>query len=440
MTEKIWDRISRLLFGRVPIEKNVDRTYAQHDDVNFTATIANRVATIAMLDSTVSIVGDSARAAFMREFLDSFVQDKMAVGAEVSLGTGDCLLKPWTDGQRIGVDIVANADFRVVESVGDFLKAVIIKADELKRGDKTYYRYEGQRLVDGDLYIDQMVYIGDVQLTRTEDWPEAWQEIKQTEIIPNVDGLLLGRYKCPTIKRDDVNSEQGVPVTYGLKNVLDEATKAYHRFTSEQEKGESMLFVDRTLFKADPVTGKRELPQGKNKLFQTVQGRDAGDMVREYAPSLRTADLSVGVDVNLKMLELLAGFSAGVLTAPTTNYATATEIKASLNQTYAFITRFRARLIKGTDELLRAVEVIANRNNLTPMGSWEVHYDWSSAYIESVEEQFSRLVTGLNVGAISPEEVRAYITDEALDVAKERVDELRAEAQAQIAAQMGDVV
>ncbi len=436
MTETIWKRIARLLFGKEPIDKADEKKYAQHDDINLTATIANRVATITMLDSVVSITGDSARAAFIKEFMDDYQQEKMGVGAEVALGTGDCLLKPWTDGQHIGVDIIENNNFRIIECVGDFLKSVIIKAGEIKRGGKVYSRYEGQRL-DGDrLYIDQLVYVGDSRLDNREEWPEAWRDIEETTEIPGCDALLLGRYKCPTVKRDDVNSEQGVPVTWGLKDVLDEAARAYKRFCEEQAKGESMLFVDRTLFRANQTTGERELPPGKEKLFQTVNGRDHGDLVREFAPSLRTAELEAGVSVNMKMLELLAGFSAGVLTSPTTNYATATEIKANLNQTYAFITKFRARIIKGTDELLKAVDIIADINNITPPGDYETHYDWSSAYIENVEEQFTRLIQGYNIGAISAAEVRAYITDEDIETASEHVAEIREAAQAQMAEMM----
>ena len=125
------------------------------------------------------------------------------------------------------------------------------------------------------------------------------------------------------------------------------------------------------------------------------------------------------------MLEILAGLSNGILTAPTTNFATATEMKASLQLTYAFITRFRKALVSGTDDLLYAIDVLMNINGITPVGEWESRYDWSSSYIENIEEQFNRLVVAQGIGAVSTGEVRAWVMDEDPEEAEEKVDEIR---------------
>ena len=75
-------------------------------NISVTAVIANKVATLAMQDSTITIEGESARAKFLQGFLDYYLGDRMDVAAEVALGTGDCIVKPYTDGKRLGVDIV----------------------------------------------------------------------------------------------------------------------------------------------------------------------------------------------------------------------------------------------------------------------------------------------------------------------------------------------
>lgn len=425
----IFQRIAER-FGLSVQPKNADRNYHEADNINLTAAVANRITTLTMLDSDIAIIGDNARAQFLAAFLEAYVADRMSVAAETCLGTGDCLVKPWTDGVHIGVDIVSNEDFRVCESIGNFVKSVIIRADKMQLANKTYTRYEGQRIEDVDgvpvLFIDQFVYCDTTELANTSEWPVAWQEIKQQDYIPNVDQLLLGRYKCPTVNREDVNSEAGVKVTYGLDPVMDYAAEAYVRFNEEQKKKESMLFVDRNLFRADE-NGNRILPPGKNKLFQSSNMRDSKSLVYEYSPDMRTDELEHGVEVNFKMLELLAGFSAGVLSTPTTSFATATEMKASLQLTYAFMTKFRKQLVKGTDELLRAVDIICNRNGITPMGVWEAKYDWSSSYIENLEEQFERLIQGEAIGAIHTAEVRAYTMDEDIETAKAAIEEIKNE-------------
>ena len=424
---QIFEKVAQFLGLSKPIYKQEDTRYEVDDNINLTAAIANRVATITMLDSDVTIKGDSERAKFLNDFLKEYVDDRMATAAEVALGTGDCLIKPWTDGTHVGVDIIDNNNFRVCDSVGNYLKSVIIRCDEMTIAGHTYQRFEGQRIenVDGvpTLFIDQMVYKDAELLTKHNDYPVAWKDLIDEDYISNCDQLLLGRYKCPTVKRDDVNSECGVSVTYGLDEPMAEAVAAYRRFNDEQRKKETMLFADKTLFKVDE-RGHRMLPRGKERIIQTVTGRDGGEMIHEWSPDLRTTQLKEGIDMNFRMLELLAGFSAGVLTSPTSNFATATEMKASLQSTYAFITKFRKQLVKGTNDLLGAVNIICNRNNITPYGEWEPAYDWSSQYIENMAEQYNRLVSAEAIGAVSKAEVRSWVMDEDLATAEEKVNEI----------------
>ena len=93
--------------------------YSDMSSISLTAVIANKVATLTMQDSTITIEGESARAKFLQDFLDYYMGDRMDVAAEVALGTGDCIIKPYTDGKRLGVDIIKNRDFVVCESIGN---------------------------------------------------------------------------------------------------------------------------------------------------------------------------------------------------------------------------------------------------------------------------------------------------------------------------------
>ena len=74
-------------------------------------------------DSDITIEGDSARAWYMQEFLDYYTGGLLDVAAEVALGTEDCIVKPYTDGKRLGVDIIKNNDFVVCESIGNDILA-----------------------------------------------------------------------------------------------------------------------------------------------------------------------------------------------------------------------------------------------------------------------------------------------------------------------------
>lgn len=407
--------------------------YSNVNDISLTAVVANRVATLAMLDSNIDVVGTSERARYLDDFMQDYVADRMAVAAEVSLGTGDCLVKPYTDGKRIGIDIIKNNNFAVCESVGNYIKSCIIKCDEIRdENGNSYERIETQAVkdvtTDGGkipvLFIWQNAYKNGTEIPLTS--VKAWANIKTEDYIPNVDRPLFGRYKCPTVNRRDINGANGVKITYGLDAAMNEAVKAYHRFNEEYAKKETMIFADKTLFTKDK-NGKVVLPDGKSKLFMQVRGDGDSELIKEYSPDLRADQLEKGIDVNFKMLELMAGLSSGILTSPTTNYATATEIKATLNATYAFMTKFRKTLQKGTNDLLYSVDVICNRNNITSVGTWEAKYDWSSSYIENIQEQFNRLMQAESISAVENAEIRAWVMDEEYEVAKKRVEEIREE-------------
>ena len=409
-------------------EKPYSEDYKDGSKINLTASIANRITTLTMLDSDVYIDGDSARAEYLQEWIEEFTADKLPTAAEVALGTGDCLLKPFTDGERIGVSIIPNDDFRICDSIGRFIKSVIVRCEKQTIDNHDYERFEGQRLDQTEsgtvLSIIEFCFRDGQELVNQKDWPQGWQNIERETYITGCDKLLLGRYRCPTINRENINSPDGVKITYGLDDVMAKAAAAYERFNDEMQKKETMIFADRTLFTADK-DGSRILPKGKAKLFQAVRGHDGGPLVQEFSPDLRADDLDKGIEVNFRMLELLAGLSNGVLTKPTTSFATATEMKASLQLTYAFITRFRKALVSGTDDLLEAIDVLMNINGITPVGEWESRYDWSSSYIENIEEQFNRLVVAQGIGAVSTGEVRAWVMDEDPEEAEEKVDEIR---------------
>ena len=422
---KIADRMGlQLQYKEIPYSED----YQGSEKVNLTATIANRITTLTMLDSDVYIDGESPRAKYLQEWVEDFVAEQMPAAAEVALGTGDCLLKPFTDGERIGVSVIPNDDFRICDSIGKFIKSVIVRCEKQNINNHEYERFEGQRLdkTEGGtvLSIVAFCFRDGQELVNQKEWPQEWRDIERATYISGCEKLLLGRYKCPTINRKNLNSPDGVKITYGLDHVMEKAVAAYERFNDEMQKKETMIFADRTLFTADK-DGNRILPKGKSKLFQAVRSHDGAALVQEFSPDLRADDLDKGIEVNFRMLELLAGLSNGVLTAPTTNFATATEMKASLQLTFAFITRFRKALVSGTDDLLEAIEVLMNINGITPVGEWSSRYDWSSSYIENIEEQFNRLVVAQGIGAVSTGEVRAWVMDEDPEEAEEKVDEIR---------------
>ncbi len=429
---KLADRFGLQLQIKPPVVDD----YSNATDISLTAVIAGKLATLSMQDSDITIEGESARARYMQKFLDYYLGDRMDVAAEVALGTGDCIIKPYTDGVRIGVDIIKNNDFVVCESIGNDILSCIMKVGEIKEKlGPTYDRFEVQmvrqvntaddRTVDA-LIIRNMAYRNGKEIPLTA--VPAWSGIQAEEIIPNVHKPLFGRYKSPTVNRADVNGVSGVKITYGLDGAMSQAVEAYNRFNREYASGEKMVFLDKTLLDRDE-RGNVRFPDGKQKMFMLMKGVGGKEgLIQEHTPDIRSADLEKGIEVNNRMVELLSGLSQGILTPPTTSYATATEMRAALNNTFSVITKFRRQLEKGTNDLLDAVDAIANRNNLAPIGPWKVQYDWSSAYIEQMNEHFTQLTMAEGIGAVDKAEVRSWLLNEDYETAKARVEQIAEES------------
>lgn len=404
--------------------------------INPTAIGANVVTNIAVDDSDIQIVGDSARAQALQELLNYYVDNILAVAAEVSLGTGDCLIRPFTDGDDIGFNIIGSDDFLITASIGYRLKGVIIKLDEYETRTAVYRLFESQSLrSEGDkeiVVINRFAYKGSDE---TDISKTIWKDISTEEYIV-ADRLLLGRYKCPTINRDNYNSANGVPITFGCDGIVDNIKKKYMQYNEEFDRKESRIFADRTLFRRDK-NDKLELSTAKE--FVNVRGGIDGGItsqIYDYSPTIREDEFKSANDFNLSILELCCGFSRGIFTSPETSFATATELKNSLKKTFAFVKSFRRRIEHGNKELFDAVNIIMNLNSVTPEGKWELQHDWSYDYIEQTSERFNQLVQSLDRNAIKTEDLTAWVLNLTPEEATKYVEDIESKSNEEMQKQL----
>ena len=118
------------------------------------------------------------------------------------------------------------------------------------------------------------------------------------------------------------------------------------------------------------------------------------------------------------MVELLGGLSNGILTPPTTSFATATEMRAALSSTYAYCCRFRKNIETGVNGLIYAIDILLNYYNLVPFGDYTVDFDWSTVYVENIDSQFARLIEAEKIGAVDKAEIRAWLFDKSVEESK----------------------
>ena len=428
------------LFGIKPVSKTEQEINSDFDEVekiSVTATIAERLTTLTIVDSSMEVVGENKRAQYLNNIIKWICNNKIAAIGQMCLGTGDCIVKPNTNGKRIGIDIIQNRDFVIVEIIGDFLISVLVRCEKVIKNNRIYERWEFHKLNEYEdksyVTIQQYAFLDNKQVALS--CIPAWEGLKETTIIPNVDRLLLGRFKCPKINRNDINSPNGVPITSGAEEIVEQVKKSYRRFNEEFEAMEPMIFADKRVFKPNIVktpNGKSKevstIPKGKDRVIQSVSGGgiDGQPMMKEWAPSIRDVSLDAAIERNFRMLELFCGLSEGILSKSSLTYTNVDEVRKSTQATFAFITNFRNILEQGMTDLLYAIDVIANYNMITPMGEYTINFDWSDSFIESMQERFNQLLQGLNLDTISKAEFRAWLKNEPLEIAEVKIAEMEA--------------
>lgn len=409
-------------------------------EISVTSALSERLSTLTLADSSLAIVGENQRAKYIDEFAQKFMANTLPAIAQITLGTGDCIAKPNTDGKRFGIDLIENKNFRIVQSVGDFIYAILIKCDEKHVNNDTYERWEYHKLneYEGATYVTiTQVCFKNGKKIGIEEVPE-WAMLKENQVIPNVDRLLLGRFKCPKLNRQDVNSPNGVPITFGADEIVKEAKESWRRFNQEYKDKETMVFADRTVFKTREVKGRDAegnlvtkkvsvLPQGKERVIMDINASrnvDAQPLIHEYSPAIRDTALEAEIERNFRMLELFCGLSEGILSKSTLTYTNSDEVKKSTQATFSLITALRKVLEKGTEDLLYAINVLCNANEVTPMGEWHIDFDWSDSFVESMTERFNQLLQAESIGAVSTAEFRAWVMNEDLEVAQAELEEI----------------
>ena len=428
--------------------------YSDLSSVNLTAIAANKIATLAFQDSKIYIEGNSARAEWLRNFVENYAEERWPVAGEVALGTGDGILRPYTDGKRYGLDIISNqdGDFRVCRSIGNDILACVLKTGEIKNenGD-LYQRFEVEMVEEAvtesgqettAVVIHNLVYknSGTEPMKKTErDFPKAWLDIPDMMIIPNYSKPLFGRIKSPTVNRLNVNGANGVEITHGADKAMKMAVEAYERFNQEYASKESMIFADKVLLtknKEEEKMGGRQysIPKGKDRLFMKVRGTDEGvsKLIQEYSPQIYGDQHELAIQVDLRMVEMCIGLSYGILSRSELRYTNTDEIRASLNQTFAYITAFRKAVQKGIKDALDAIDALLNMNGTVPVGDWEVKFDWSYGFVESMTQTFNQLTMAEGIGAVAKWEVRQYLTDEDEPTARAAVEQIAEETGADL--------
>lgn len=448
---EVWERMYR---GEVPW-----RTPDKRDWLNLPSKIANEIATKVTNEAVIRIQpSEEANAAdgitqthqpqegagqnteagkklerwqYIEKVLKP-VKSKLSIYTEYACAFGGICFKPYVNGNNEIAISIFNASrfyptaFTAAEEIqsGFFL-------DQKKSGDYWYCRIEqhewdGVRkyTVTNTCYKSQSAdALGNpCPLAEVEDW-------KNIEAVVEMDGVyhpLFAYFGIPLGNTVDQTSPLGVSTYHRAMDNIETADKQYQRLLWEYEGGEMAVDVSEDALGVDKQ-GNPIIPQGKERLFRTngVPITATGNKLMEvFAPTLRDASYTSGLQTTLKMVEDDAALARGTFSDPEKDTRTATEIRQQKHRTYDTVHKIQQALDATLHNLAHAIDAMLTLYNICPPGKWAYSASWDDSVIEDADTERMSDREDVRDGLMAAWEYRVKWYGETEEQARKAVKEL----------------
>lgn len=444
MLERVRDWVRDWLAGPVqepPMAEGFVRRYEDADEENITATIANKLAALVMADSSVEVSGDGRRAAMVREAVQQLWNDGGSIVAQ-ALGKGGKLIVPVVRPNGVEVQAIDQSRMAIHEMQGSRLVSATVLCDVRAVGRRQYYLLADYSMEDGVQWIRYRACNDDGEnqpLNAVDDWAGITKEIS----IGNTDRLLIAFLRCPRDNRTDRRGH-GVPITYGAEQDVAELVEHIRVYRREFRLSRMMLGLDSGLWRnpvdgtamAADITAMRKTVQDSDDPFipwdaPSLEGRSAWQV---YAPPIRYEAMEARYNSLCRRIEKACGLSQGVLTErQRISYANKDEIRAAMYDTFCVVRAMRGEWERALRDAAYAVDVLAERFDLSPageMGSWQLNFDWDYGLVESTEQTFDQYMKLYEIGAMSDAELRQWAKNGTLQEARETIAAIERERSA----------
>jgi len=413
------------------------------DDISITSAISNRFSK-KTIGGSVLTQKPSVPIPKIEPFLDRTFKNQIGNAVCIGLGTGECLIIPTYTNNAFGVKLIPKNLFTILQLAGEDIRASWIITDQQIIDGKTYYLkelYSVGKDANGTSYsmVERFAFKEDKQI-KLQMYP-GMQGLTDSEllavektIIPNYDKPLFGRIKSPIINRSEINSPYGVPITYGNKKAVDDVKAAMEMLKSEMTRAQMKIFFEKTLAKKD-ANGNTYLPGASDYLIpMNARVEGSGSLIDAFTPTTRYEQYKEYVEFTMKMLESLIGLSHDTLTDITSeSLITATAIRVGMYDSLALVDSIRNSVDLAVKDLKDAVCAIYNATK-QPQEPFATNYDisieWDDSIRENSTEYFNMLMQSVALNTTENAELRAWLHNESLDVARERVAEIESQTDA----------
>ena len=228
-----------------------------------------------------------------------------------------------------------------------------------------------------------------------QEVPE-WSMLQPDVYIRDLERPLYAFFKNPVSNTVDRGSSLGVPIWHNCIKELQDLDIAWSRKGTEIEDSKHITFLPQSAIRYAEMQ-HITLP----RMIQGVEmgtGVDGENNIHEHVATLLTEQRIKDINSNLAMISTKCGFSQGMFQLDEkTGMMTATQVEADDQETIRTVKNIRDALKKCMDDLLYALDAMADLYSLAPAGPYEVDYsfgDITYSYQEDMANWWKYRVQG----------------------------------------------
>ena len=157
---------------------------------------------------------------------------------------------------------------------------------------------------------------------------------------------------------------------------------------------------------------------------------NAEDTYQVFAPELRDASMTNGLNTILMRIEDATGLSRGTISGDpqfiSTEAKTATEMKILKQRSYSTNADIQQALEDALKDAVYVMDVYCSLYKITPEGKYEISFEWDDSILVDSESELTKRLQLINAGLASKLEVRMWYFGETENQAKaalQKIDE-----------------
>ena len=411
------------------------------------AEVSESLADLMLMDFTLPVSGESERARFLDASADGFVLEKAKTAVSLAFEKGDAIVVPLWNGTGFDDVVMGAEDFEILSAVGNRITSLVYLVDEKRLSNGTKYSllqlielvpYQTETGSSNYCHYRLFTAKNDTLSDCPKDMFQDWAAYDDDWMVPNVDRLLIGRYKSFAIDPHNPNTAKGVPICFGASQPIAEIHYLLDQMHEEFHLSEKFIMADKAAFRKRRVKGRdgqekqvTVLPEGKERVLMSMEGNRSVDgvpMIHDWSPEIRYQAYLEALEKQCQLVEKAVGVSSGIISNMNDmSYQNVDNVRKSQQKTMAFIKTARRVAQSCFDDLIYAWDTLANYYGITPVGTYEVAYDWSDDYVNTFADQQNAILAGESIGATDAIDYRMFVMGESPEEARLNVERIKAD-------------